>query len=853
MVVAGSEQNSSLYRAATAAFNYADPTQALSDVLRLATDLLGADRAALYESDERGLGFSPRLGYRVAVRDLGRIGAAPKHAILRTALTDFRAASASGVRESLGLPLAPGAVAVAPARNAERIVGLIIVARDRQEEYTPDELKTLEALGTRAADIMAFARQTANQSYLFQKLSLLYGISHQISTTRDLQETIRLTADHLLKATTADCCEVMVFDVGNGESACFRQQVSKSLGHAVVSSVESIPAYPIHQEVLEELRPSVLSVSPPIGTSEDIAMLQDQGVASTAVFPLATHKQALGLVHLIYDHPRRGISGQEVELAQAIISIGAMGLQDAIHIEDSRARATQLQVLGDIGRDMTSTLDLEVALENAMRHIQQLFQVEASILFLVDESGENLVLKASGDTPVRIRDVEISLADGIAGWVARHKKPLIVNDVYSNPLFQSSVDGQTGLLTTSVLCVPLEARGEVLGVIEAINHPRAAFTPSDQQMLSSVASWAAIALDNANLFRSIADERRRLEATLVETMDAVVLTDSKGKIILINKAAAQAFRVREQDATGEIATAVFHDTPLGRHLVDPDIELPKTIEITTPTDRILSASVSEITDVGRVAVMQDITTLKQIDRMRSQLLGTAAHDLKNPLNAIRLGADLLQHAELTQQQHSALNMMQRATGSMADLISGLLDTIRVESTANMVFESISIKSLIDQAVGSLNPLIEDKGHTLQCDEPPDDLTVLGDAGRLNSVITNLVSNAVKFTDPGGQIEIDVYWDNSDVVVSVIDNGPGIPKDEIPRVFDPLFRGQAVIRDPNNPVDGTGLGLALAKTAVEQHSGRIWVTSNEGEGSNFSFSLPLERAHQNSDEGLPRLH
>ncbi len=847
MVVAGSEQNSSLYRAATATFNYADPTQALSDILRLATELLGADRAALYEGDERGMGFSPRLGYRVAVRDLGRIGGAPKHPILKTVLTEHRAASSPGVRESLGLPLSPGAVAVAPACNAERMMGLIVVARDRQDEYSSQELKTLEALGTRAADIMAFARQTANQSYLFQKLSLLYGISHQISTTRDLQETIRLTADHLLKATTADCCEVMVFDVGNGQTACFRQQVSKSLGHAVVSSVENIPSYPIHQEVLDELRPSVLSVSPPIGTSEDIAMLQAQGVASTAVFPLATHKQALGLVHLIYDHPGRGISGQEVELAQAIISIGAMGLQDAIHIEDSRARATQLQVLGEIGRDMTSTLDLEVALENAMRHIQQLFQVEASILFLVDESGEKLVLKASGDKPVRIRDVEISLADGIAGWVARHKKPLIVNDVYSNPLFQSSVDGQTGLLTTSVLCVPLESRGEVLGVIEAINHPRAAFTPSDQQMLSSVASWAAIALDNANLFRSMADERRRLEATLVETMDAVVLTDSKGKIILINKAAAQAFRVREEDANGEQASAIFHDTPLGRHLVDADIELPTTIEITTPTDRILSASISEITDVGRVAVMQDITTLKQIDRMRSQLLGTAAHDLKNPLNAIRLGADLLQHADLTTSQRSALDMMQRATGSMADLISGLLDTIRVESTANMVFESLSVKQLLDQSVTSLRPLIEDKGHTVKCVRPPEDLTVMGDAGRLNSVITNLLSNAVKFTDPGGLIEIDVYWDSSDVVISVIDNGPGIPKDEIPRVFDPLFRGQAVIRNPNNPVDGTGLGLSLAKTAVEQHSGRIWVTSEEGKGSNFSFSLPLANAREIGEE------
>ena len=139
----------------------------------------------------------------------------------------------------------------------------------------------------------------------------------------------------------------------------------------------------------------------------------------------------------------------------------------------------------------------------------------------------------------------------------------------------------------------------------------------------------------------MAEERSRLETTLVETADAVVLTDRTGKTILVNKAAGQAFRINVDLATGRPAQEIFVGHPLGDLLTRDDITLPTTMEITTPTDRVLYATISEVTDVGRVAVMQDITALKQIDRMRSQLLGTAAHDLKNPLNAIRLGADLI--------------------------------------------------------------------------------------------------------------------------------------------------------------------------------------------------------------------
>ena len=838
--MAADKLRGNLYQAATKAFDIQNPTQALISLLQTTADLLGVERAALYEMDESGNGFMPRFAHGIAMSELGRIASKSDHKILQKVFSKNQATSTTGETGSLGLPLAPGSVACAPCRISDQTIGLLFVGRDQGDTFDETALTTLEILAARAAEIFTHARQSASQSYLFHKLSLLYQATHAITGTRDRTEAIKQTAAHLLKAASADECEINVFDDGNGETQRFRQQLGKSMQQKVVPiSSDKMPDYPIHKKVLKDLRPEKISLTPPVGSAKDIAMLEAENLSVSVIFPLTAGKEAIGLVRLLYSLSGHKINEQETELAQAIINIGAIGLQDAIHFETAEARANQLQTLGEIGREMTSTLDMEVALQKAMGHTQNLLKAEAVVLFLMDESGEQLVLKASGGGRLRIRDVAIRLEEGIAGWVTRNKSPLIVNDVRTNPLYHSAIDGQTGLLTTSVLCVPLERRGEVMGVIEAINHPRGTFTESDQNLLLSVASWAAVSIDNANLFQGEVDARSRLESTLFETADAVVLTDITGRIILVNQAAGQTFRINPELAVDRLASEIFVGHPLGEMLMDENISLPTNLEITTPTERVLYTTISEITEVGRVAVMQDITALKQIDRMKSQLLGTAAHDLKNPLNAIRLGADLLSDAELSEQQRKALNMMQRATDSMTNLISGLLETIRVESTSNFPYEPFQINELIRRAIEDLRPLSDDRKQKIIYQSPDDSLLVSGDPNRLNSVMANLLSNAIKFAPLESDIEINLRWDDEEVIVSVTDSGQGIPEDEIARIFEHLFRGRITVQDPNNPIDGTGLGLALAKTIVEQHGGRIWVKSKEEEGATFSFSLPRE--------------
>jgi len=174
---------------------------------------------------------------------------------------------------------------------------------------------------------------------------------------------------------------------------------------------------------------------------------------------------------------------------------------------------------------------------------------------------------------------------------------------------------------------------------------------------------------------------------------------------------------------------------------------------------------------------------------------------------------------------------------MANLITSLLETIRVESTATLINEPCPVNDLIRRAIEDLRPLSNAKKHTIIYENPKNDLVIMGDPERLNSVMNNLLSNAVKFTQDGGEIKIEATWDDTTATISVKDNGPGIPEEEISRVFEHLFRGRITVEDPENPIDGTGLGLALTKTVIEQHGGEIWVESEEGNGSVFYYTLP----------------
>jgi two-component system phosphate regulon sensor histidine kinase PhoR len=241
---------------------------------------------------------------------------------------------------------------------------------------------------------------------------------------------------------------------------------------------------------------------------------------------------------------------------------------------------------------------------------------------------------------------------------------------------------------------------------------------------------------------------------------------------------------------------------------------------------------------GVVLWLQDLSELQRLGRARRDFVANISHELRTPITSIRLLVDTLRGpmAGDSQARADLLEKISVETEALAQLSQELLDLAQIESgQALMRLVPVAAADIAAAVTSRLGPQAERKHQSLQV-EVPADLLALADEAQAARVLGNLLHNAIKFSPPGGTIRISARASGGDVQFEVSDTGPGIPPDDIPRVFERFFRG-----DRARASGGTGLGLAIAKHVVEAHGGRIWVENNAGRGAVFRFTLPLAEA------------
>lgn len=338
-------------------------------------------------------------------------------------------------------------------------------------------------------------------------------------------------------------------------------------------------------------------------------------------------------------------------------------------------------------------------------------------------------------------------------------------------------------------------------------------------------------------------ERSRLEAILENLADGVLIADTRGEVRLINPTA-----MRLLNTTAEAARGASFAQIVRNHRI---IELWQACRASgqvqagaVEVDRqgifwqVIVTTFQEVEGRGYLVIIQDLSRIRRLETVRRDFISNISHELRTPLASLKALTETLRDGALEDPPMAErfLTSMETEIDALTQMVQELLELSRIESgQVALRRRAAQIASILEPPVERLAAQAERAELTLAVDIAADTPPVLADVERMQLVVTNLVHNAIKFTPPGGRVEVQARLDQARtaVVVQVLDSGVGIPANDLPRVFERFFKA-----DRARGSGGTGLGLSIARHLVESHGGRLWVQSEEGRGSTFSFTLPV---------------
>ncbi|MBN2547534.1 MAG: GAF domain-containing protein [Anaerolineales bacterium] len=495
-----------------------------------------------------------------------------------------------------------------------------------------------------------------------------------------------------------------------------------------------------------------------------------------------------------------------------------------------RQRVSGLEAIQRLGRKVTSLLDLDGVLASVVDAAVELTGAEEGSLLLLDDATGELYMRAGRNFQEDfVRTFRLPIRDTLAGQVLRTGKPLFIDEKTPQKI-------KTSYLVYTIIYVPLIVQERVIGVLEVDN--RQSHNPFSEYhiaLVSALAEYASIAIENARLYSRTEFERNKLETILTKIEEGVIVLDHDGRIVLMNRQARGAFNVGEKIIDGKRLRDVIAHQDLIDILREKQESPPSRVEITLEDGRVLNAQLTPIPEIGLVVTMQDITHLKELDRIKSDFVNTVSHDLRSPLTAILGYVELIDRVgPVNEQQNEFIRRVQISVHNITSLINDLLDLGRIEAGFDARKEIVPFAAVIQYAVDGLRGRSQEKAQEIILDVPEHLPQVLGNPVRLRQMISNLITNAIKYTPEGGKVLVNAHAEGEQIILQVTDNGPGIPPTDQPFIFDKFYRAS------NVPVDapGTGLGLAIVKSIVENHQGRIWVESSLGKGTIFTVVLPI---------------
>jgi len=498
-------------------------------------------------------------------------------------------------------------------------------------------------------------------------------------------------------------------------------------------------------------------------------------------------------------------------------------------------RVTEMDALLKLSRSITSSLNLDIVLSNVVAAAVELTGAEEGQLLLPDEATDELYMRASRNFDESfVRTFRLPVKDTLAGQVMKTGQLISFCQDSPNKI-------KTAYLVYSLIYVPLRANDRTIGVLGVDNRlAKLPFAPHHELLMKVLADFAAIAIQNAQLYDLSERERIKFETVITDIMDGVILLDKSNNILLINPAARKAFGLGLNDLTGmPVLEAISHRDFAG--LLESITDNPlKFHEIAFEDGRVFNSQYAPINEIGSVITLEDITHLKMLDRLKSDFIHTISHDLRSPLTAIMGYVELLDRVgPLNDQQKQFVRHVQNSAQNITSLINDLLDLGRIEAGFDTRKDEVSLETILRYTLENLGRQIEDKHQNLQLTIEPGLPELRGNPIRLRQMMDNLLVNAVKYTPSNGRIDVNLRSEAEQIIFEVVDTGIGIPVSEQQHIFEKFYRADNAPKG----TPGTGLGLAIVRSIVENHAGRIWVESKMGIGSKFVVVLPTSKNHE----------
>ncbi len=536
----------------------------------------------------------------------------------------------------------------------------------------------------------------------------------------------------------------------------------------------------------------------------------------------------------------------------------------------------QKELMLELSDTIRNSMDIKELATKAFDYTTRTLDLRAGALYIYDEKGKELRLVAHKG----IRDENLPLQRayrldagerGVAVRTALRREVIIVDDMAEDKRLDY-IPSQASLQGESLISFPLLSQDLLLGVIQFIKERREADWERDISFIRQVVDTIAVGLHRKRILTELRDSEQRLKHLFENTKEVIYIITSAGRIKILNKAGIELFAPRGSEDLNDIDIMQTWKARIGRQEFLERIErdgfikdlemkyLCRDGKVHTFIESAVAMRDEEGKTVEYQGIMTDITTLneaqeemreknaelerantelRELDRLKGNFISTISHELRTPLTSIKASVDMLLKGmlgDLDEKKQGVLSICRRNSDRLMMLVNDLLEIQNLESGRNRLeLRPLNFDDLIPKVVERALKTCEKKDIRLLTRISPDKngRIILGDPAKISHALFNLISNAIKFSDKG-TIQIELEYRDSEVQLSVSDEGVGIPDEMKEKIFD---RFTQVDNGMTRERGGTGLGLALARTIVEKHGGRIWVESQQGKGSRFTFSLP----------------